>query len=96
MQRRNPKELNFEGLEMQKRIMLMDRTQNNSKGVICQIIIFFPGVMVIKIPTIGSLFAFSADDTSKVLGNFLMFDQIFFSPAVKRCAIIRVAKRLKT
>ena len=88
MQRRNPKELNFEGLEMQKRIMPMDRTRKNSKGVICLIIMFIPGVMVIKLSTIGSLFAFSADDTSKILGNFLMFYQIFFSPAVKRCAII--------
>ena len=88
MQRRNPKELNFEGLELQKRIMPMDRTRKNSKGVICLIIMFIHGVMVIKISTIGSLFAFSVDDTSKILGNFLMFYQIFFSPAVKRCAII--------
>ena len=58
MQRRNPKELNFEGLEMQKRIMPMDRTRKNSKGVICLIIMFIPGVMVIKISTIGSLFVF--------------------------------------
>ena len=44
------KELNFEVLEMQKRNILTDRAQRvyEKNEVICLVIMFTPGVMVIK------------------------------------------------
>ena len=50
MQREDPKELNFEGLEKQKWNKQTDRTQrvDEKNGVICLVIMFAPGVMVIK------------------------------------------------
>ena len=50
IQKEDPKELNFEGLEMQKWNKQTDRTQraDEKNGVICLVIMFAPGVMVIK------------------------------------------------
>ena len=50
MQRGNPVELNFEGLEMQKWDIPMDRTErvDDENGVICLVIMFIPKVVVIK------------------------------------------------
>ena len=47
-------ELNFEGLEMQKWNIPSDRAQriDEKNGVICLVILFRPGVMVIKISKI--------------------------------------------
>ena len=45
-----PMELNFEGLEMQKWNISTDKAQrvDEKNGVICLVIMFTPGVMVIK------------------------------------------------
>ena len=53
-------ELNFEGLEMQKRNIPTDRAQrvDEKNGVICLDIIFTPGVMVIKISKMAHFCAF--------------------------------------
>ena len=47
---RDPMELNFEGLEMQKWNIPTDRAQrvDGKNGVICLVIMFTPQVMVIK------------------------------------------------
>ena len=50
MQRGDPVELNFEGLEMQKWNKPTHRTQrvDDKNGVICLVIMFIPKVVVIK------------------------------------------------
>ena len=60
MQRRNPMELNFEYLEIQKRNILMDRAQGVDKknGVICPVVIFTPTVAVIRKSQIAQFFVF--------------------------------------
>ena len=66
MQRRDPMELNFEGLEMQKWNIPTDIIQrvDEKDGVICLVIIFTPRVIVI---VRNSLYlVFSADDSKKL------------------------------
>ena len=50
MQREDPMELNFEGLELQKWTKPTDRAQREDQknGVICLVTMFAPGVTVIK------------------------------------------------
>ena len=66
MQRRDPMELNSEGLEMQKWNIPTDIIQrvDEKDGVICLVIIFTPRVIVI---VRNSLYlVFSADDSKKL------------------------------
>ena len=60
MQRENPMELNFEGLQMQKWNIPMDRAwrgdQNN--GAVCLFIMVIPRVMVIKMPKMAHFLYF--------------------------------------
>ena len=58
--------LNFQGLEMQKWNIPRDRAQKEAEknGFIYHVIIFTPGVMVIKMPKMAH-FVFSADDSQK-------------------------------
>ena len=51
MQKGDSMELNFEGFEMQKSNIPTDRTRRTDEqnGVICLVIMFTPGVIVIKI-----------------------------------------------
>ena len=48
----NPMRVNFEGLEIQKWNVAMDRAQivHEKNGVICLFIMFTPKVMVVKMP----------------------------------------------
>ena len=57
-------ELNFEGLEMQKWNILMDKTQRDDEknGDICLVIMFIPGVMVITM----SFFLFCVNEWCKL------------------------------
>ena len=72
----SPIELKFDGTEMQKWNIPMDRSQkaDEKNGVISLVIMFTPGVMVIKMSS-GSCFVLSADD-SKILINHTL-DKIF-------------------
>ena len=56
----SPIELNFEGAEMQKLNILMDRTQraDEKNEIICLVIMFTHGVMVIKIVELGQFLYF--------------------------------------
>ena len=65
MQRRDPMELNFEGLKMQKINIPTNRAQkvDGKNTVICLAVIFTPKVMVIN----SSFFAFFADDSKKLV-----------------------------
>ena len=56
-------ELNFKDLEMQKWNIPTDRAQRmgEKNRVICLVITFTPGIMVIKNFKNGSFFVFSAD-----------------------------------
>ena len=60
MQRCDPMDLSFEGLEMQKSSIPMDRAQrvDLKNGVICLYIMFTPGVMVIKMPKMAHFLNF--------------------------------------
>ena len=62
MKRKDPMELNSESLEIQKRIMLMDRTQRVDDDYF-YVLMFITGVIVIKISKTGSFFIFSSDDS---------------------------------
>ena len=66
MQRGNPTELNFEGLEMQNRNMPTDKTQraDEKNGLICLVIMLTPRVMVIKCQK-WLFFVFSAVSSNK-------------------------------
>ena len=57
-------ELNSESLEIQKRIMLMDRTQRVDDDYF-YVLMFINGVIIIKISKTGSFFIFSSDDSKK-------------------------------
>ena len=61
IQREDPKELNFEGLEMQKWNKQTDRAQrvDEKNGVICLVIMFAPGVMVIKMSKMAHFLYFA-------------------------------------
>ena len=65
MQKGDPIEVNFEGLEMQKSNIPMDRVQrvDEKNVIICLVIMFTYGVMVKN----GSFFVFSADDSKKLV-----------------------------
>ena len=69
MQRSPPVELKLEGLEMQKWNMLMgkDRRIDEINAVICLVIIFSPGVKVIKMSKLAHLFVFFADNSRKLV-----------------------------
>ena len=56
-------EVKLEGLEMQKWNMLMGRARriDEKNAVICLVIIFSPGVKVIKMSKLGHLFVFFTD-----------------------------------
>ena len=73
MQSGNPKELNFECLEMQKRNIPIDRAQRvyEKNGVICLVITFTPGVIVINILKIAHFlyFLLTAKNQSQLLEN---------------------------
>ena len=50
MQRENHMELNFEGLEMKKWNITIDKAQRVDKnGAVCLVIMLTPGAMVIKV-----------------------------------------------
>ena len=51
MQKEDPMKLNFQGLEMQKVNIIMDRGQRGDEkyGVICLVIMFTSKIIVIKI-----------------------------------------------
>ena len=53
-------EFNFEGLEMQKWNISMDRAQrvDEENGIICVVTLFTPGVMVIKMSKISIFFLY--------------------------------------
>ena len=69
MQRRNHMELNFEGLEKQKWNIPTDRARRVVKksGVICLVIMFTPGAMVIKMSKMAHFFVFSVDDSKDLI-----------------------------
>ena len=69
MQKGDPIEVNFEGLEMQKWNIPTDRVLRVDKKnvIICLVIMFTYGVMVIKNVKNGSSFVFSADDSKKLV-----------------------------
>ena len=56
----SPIELNFKGAEMQKLNILMDRTQraDEKNEIICLVIMFTHGVMVINIVELGQFLYF--------------------------------------
>ena len=56
----SPIELNFKGAEMRKLNILMDRTQraDEKNEIICLVIMFTHGVMVIKIVELGQFLYF--------------------------------------
>ena len=62
-------ELKLEGLEMQKWNMLMgrDRRIDEINAVICLVIIFSPGVKLIKMSKLAHLFVFFADNSRKLV-----------------------------
>ena len=62
----DPKDLDFEGLEMQKRNIAIDRAQtiDEKNGVICLVVMYTPRVMVIKMSKMTH-FLFSVDDNKK-------------------------------
>ena len=64
-------EVNFESLEMQKLNIATDRDQKGDEdnGVICQVIMFFPKVMAIKMSKIAHFFNFMLM-TAKHLSQF--------------------------
>ena len=68
MQRGNPRELNFEGLKMQKRNILTNRAQrvDEKKVVICLVVMFIPRVIAIKTSKIA-LFCIFADSSKKTV-----------------------------
>ena len=57
--------LNFEGLEMQKFNMPVDRAFEKN-GFICQVIKFILVVIVIKMLKVAYVFVFSADDSKHI------------------------------
>ena len=69
MQRGDPMELNFEGLEMQKSNIRTDRAQrvDEKNGVIFLVITFAPRVMGIKMSRMAHFLCFSADDSKKLV-----------------------------
>ena len=62
-------ELKLESLEMQKWNMLMGRARriDEKNAVICLVIIFSPGVKVIKMSKLAHLFVFFADNSRKLV-----------------------------
>ena len=62
MQKGDPMELNFEGLEMQKWNIPTDRAQrvDEKNGVICLVIMYTPDVMVIKMSKMAHFLYFLA------------------------------------
>ena len=66
MQRVVPMQLSFEGREMEKWNITMDRAQrvNEKNGVTCLVIMCTVRIMVIKMPK-WLIFLFSADDRKK-------------------------------
>ena len=65
MQRGDPKEFNFEGLEILKLNIPTDRAQrvDQKNEFICLVIMFTFGVMVIKMSKMAHFFVLSADDS---------------------------------
>ena len=65
---RDPKELNFEGLDIQKRNIPTDSAQrvDEKNGVICLVVMFASRVMAIKMSKMAHLL-FSADDSKKLV-----------------------------
>ena len=95
-------EFNFEGHEMQKWNIPTDRAQkvDQKNGIICLVIMFTPGCMVIKMSQMAHFFAFSADDRKKPVAAldriFKCIWKISFSSFRKRCGLLRCDQPLKT
>ena len=62
-------ELNFEGLEIQKWNIPMDRAQERDKknGIICIVILFTPNFLVMNTSKMALFFLFSTDDSQKLV-----------------------------
>ena len=93
MQRGDPMELNFEGFEMQKWKIPTDRAQmgDEKNQVVCLVIMFTPGIMVIKCQKwlIICIFCWWQQKASHSLGRiFRCIWKILFSSFRKCCGLL--------